>query len=295
VSDQLEHSRRTQYSLFLSTDHSVDFSRDIIHQINVYPSVRYDRFSGMPGSLSPRVGVNVGIWRPFGVRIKSSVGRSFHAPSFIDLYWKNSGNPSLQPERAVAFDVGVAASVLMGGRLDVEASYFNTRTKDRIAWVPQKDGLWKPKNLLEVESIGLELVAGYHLFNDDLIIRASYTNSDVRKSASAIAGDQTLNKQLPYLPHEMADVSLMFRLSPINVSIHHAFTGFRYITETNDAGFILSPFQKTDVSMSAGILNEPFKARLSMEVSNLLNTEYEIFPNYPMPLRTFGVRLSVDY
>ena len=294
-SNQVKSADRSQYSLFVSTDHTIDLSRDFLYQLNVFPSVRFDRLTGLAGDVSPKLGINIGIWRLLAVRLKSSIGKSFRAPSFNDLYWKGSGNPLLKPERSVGFDAGLAVSIPMYGRLDLEGSYFDINTSERIVWTPDANGLWSPKNLQRVLSAGVELIAAWRLLNENVLVRASYTNADSKKTGSAATDDQTLNKQLPYLPHETAALSLSVRLSPVTVDVRHEYTGFRYATETNDTRYLLQPYQKTDVSLSAVLSRRPLAATVRVGVSNLFNSDYQIFPNFPMPMRMFNLRLLVDY
>jgi vitamin B12 transporter len=295
TSNQVEAADRSQYSFFVSSDHTIELSREFLYQVNVFPSFRFDRLSGLAGDLSPKLGINVGIWRPLSLRVKSSVGRSFRAPNFNDLYWKGSGNPLLKPERSVGFDAGAALVVSLIGKLELEASYFDINTSDRIVWTPDANGLWSPKNLQRVQSAGVEFIAAWRLLNESVLIRASYTNADSRKTGSATTDDQTLNKQLPYLPHETAALSLTVRLSPLTIDLRHEYTGFRYTTETNDARYLLQPYQKTDVSLSALLSGKPAVVTARVGVSNVFNSVYQIFPYFPMPLRMFNLRVSVDY
>lgn len=294
-SNQVEAADRSQYSFFVSSDHTMELSREFLYQVNVFPSFRIDRLSGLAGDYSPKLGINVGIWRPLALRVKSSVGRSFRAPNFNDLYWKGSGNPLLKPERSVGFDAGAALAVSLIGRLELEASYFDINTSDRIVWTPDASGLWTPKNLQRVQSAGVEFIAAWRLLSESVLIRASYTNADSRKTGSATTDDQTLNKQLPYLPHETAALSLTVRLSPFTIDLRHEYTGFRYTTETNDTRYLLQPYQKTDVSLSAVLSGKPAVVTARVGGSNVFNSVYQIFPYFPMPLRMFNLRVSVDY
>lgn len=295
ASRQITTADRSQQSLFLSSDHILEFARDLVYQINVYPSIRFDHFSDVPGALNPKLGVNIGLWRSPGIRFKSSYGTSFRAPTFYDLYWKNGGNPTLQPERSLSFDAGFLVSSDLSGPFQIEASYFDISTKDRIVWTPGKSGLWSPKNLQKVNSSGIEIIAAWHVVNNHVVVSASYSNSDSRKTSADSPDDQTVNKQLPFIPHEMAGVSLALSLGVTTVNVHHTFTGYRYTTETNDPHFILSGYHKTDANVSIRLSERPFVADARFEVTNLFNTDYQVFPNFPMPLRTFAVKALVEF
>jgi outer membrane receptor protein involved in Fe transport len=133
------------------------------------------------------------------------------------------------------------------------------------------------------------------MLDEKIQLGASYTNADSKKTGSVTSDDQTLNKQLPYLPHETAALSLTARLSPLTIELRHEYTGFRYATETNDARYLLQPYQRTDLNFSAVLASAPLAVTARLGVSNLFNADYQIFPNFPMPLRMFNLRLLVDY
>jgi vitamin B12 transporter len=294
-SNQVASADRDQESIFLATDHILEFPRDLLYQINLYPSIRYDHFSDVRGSVNPKLGVNLGLWRPLEVRVKSSFGSSFRVPTSNDLYWKNGGNPALRPERSLSFDAGVALAFDLFGPIDLEASYFDIRTNDRIIWTPDEGGLWSPKNLQKVQSSGFEVIAASHLAGDHLVLRLSYSNADTRKTGGESQDDLTLSKQLPYVPHETAAASLSFRIGRVNANVHQMFTGFRFVTETNDPKFILAAYTKTDANLAVRLVEHPFCADARFEGSNLFNSNYQLFPNFPMPLRTLAFRLIVEY
>lgn len=289
------NATRDQAGVFISSDHVVELPNSLFYQINVYPSIRYDHFSDFSGTVNPKLGVNLGIWRTAGLRLKASYGKSFRAPTFDDLYWKSGGNPALKPERSLSFDAGMLIAPALAGMPELEVNYFDIRTNDRIVWSPDKNGLWSPKNLQNVRSDGFELIGGWRLFDDRLVLRGSYSNFDTRKINSTSADDQTLDKQLPYIPHEIAGLSCIATVGRFRLGVHHTFTGFRFATETNDPRYVLGSFTKTDANFSVRLKEEPFSADLRFEVTNLFDSKYELLPNYPMPLRSFALKILVDY
>jgi vitamin B12 transporter len=294
-STEVLSAARDQSAVFISTDHVMEFPNSLLYQINIYPSVRYDHFSDFSGTVNPKLGVNIGLWQEAGLRLKASYGKSFRAPTFDDLYWKSGGNPDLRPERSLSFDAGAALSTSLVGSLDLEANYFDIRTNDRIVWSPDKSGLWSPKNLQDVRSAGIELIGSWRLFDERLVFRGSYSNYDTRKVSSASPDDQTVDKQLPYIPNEIAGLSCTATVGGVRLSVHHTYTGFRFVTETNDPRYVLAGYGKTDANISVRLTEKPFSADLRMEVTNLFDSNYELFPNYPMPLRSFALKILVDY
>ncbi|MCO6388430.1 TonB-dependent siderophore receptor [Aliihoeflea sp. 40Bstr573] len=79
-------------------------------------------------------------WRTTGsyqfetaTRLHASAGSGFRAPSLFELYNPTSGNPNLDPETSVSFDVGVEQRFL-DGRLIADVTFFHSRIDDHIEW-----------------------------------------------------------------------------------------------------------------------------------------------------------------
>jgi vitamin B12 transporter len=294
-SNEVNDAVRGQRSVFLSTEHLFDIPHNFPYQISLFSSLRYDDFSDVVGEVSPKVGFNIGLLRSPNLHIRSSFGRSFHAPTFYDLYWKSGGNPNLHPERSTSFDAGLLLTVDVLGPLDLELNYFDIDTRDRIAWTPRADGLWSPKNLQRVKSAGLEVIAGWRLLSDRLQLHASYTHSKAKKVSRDGPNDLTADKQLIYLPLESASFSASLHFPRWSLNVVHSYTGFRYVTETNDPHFILPAFQKTDLNLLCTILAGSVSVRTKFEILNVFNSDYQVFPGFPMPLRTYALNLMLEY
>ena len=140
VSDELKRTSRTQLSGFLSSQDQFTIPFDLI----LYPSLRYDSFSDVKGDISPKIGINIGLLDEPSLRIRSSYGKSFNAPTFNDLYWTQGGNPNLQPEHSLSFDAGVVYGMDLFGSVQIEANYFSIQATDKIVWQPGPNGIWSP-------------------------------------------------------------------------------------------------------------------------------------------------------
>jgi len=109
------------------------------------------------------------------------------------------------------------------------------------------------------------------------------------------AGDQTADKQLPFIPRELASASLSLDFGVMSVNVNHLFTGYRFSTETNDPFFVMPGYHKTDGNVSFRLTERPFVSIIRMEVSNIFNIDYQMFPNFPMPRRAFALKILLEY
>lgn len=117
-------------------------------------SGRYEHYSSFGSAFNPKFGVT---WKPANdLTLRGSIGRSFKAPEFVDLYESinsillnapdansptgfsptllvRGGNPDLTVQRSRTWTVGfdVTPSSMHGFRFS--GTYFNTRFTDRIA------------------------------------------------------------------------------------------------------------------------------------------------------------------
>ncbi len=90
--------------------------------------VRYDRHSQFGDAWSPRATLT---WLAGEWKLRASAGTGFRAPSVGELYYPFSGNPNLQPERSVSYDVGVERQV---GKFRAEISLFWNDYRDLIVY-----------------------------------------------------------------------------------------------------------------------------------------------------------------
>jgi vitamin B12 transporter len=118
------------------------------------PALRVDRAGPFTG-VSGKLGAAAPISGPLSAR--ASVGRSFRAPSFAELYLEQAGvapNPDLRPEEAWSAD---AALVLDGAAGRASAGGFVTEYGDLIVYLPVSFGRYKPFNARDAAARGVEV------------------------------------------------------------------------------------------------------------------------------------------
>ena len=215
--------------------------------------------------------------------------RIFRMPTFNDLYYTDVGNISLLPEYTTQYDGGVqydkrwqdgvcrAVSVKADG-------YFN-QVKNKIVAIPKGNGQyrWQMMNLGYVEIRGCDINASttFNLTHDVLLtVAAAYTYQKAQDLTDP--NEMTYGGQIAYIPWHSgsATVNMMWR----GLSVNYAFVyvGERYHNSANIPANHEQPWYTHDVSISYDLPTRP-RLHFAIEINNLLNQQYDIILNYPMP------------
>ncbi len=282
--------QRTQTSAYLSNEYVQESDRSLFDRLLLFQTLRYDHFSDVGHAWTPKLGFNLRISRTHDVRVRASYGQSYRAPSFNDLYYVPFNNPALQPEHSESFDVGIIGSGVLCGEHSVEATYFYANTKDRIVFDPVS---FVPVNIGKTVSQGIESSYRGQMFDGAVDLVLSYTYTDARKRNSASTTDSTFDKQLLYIPQNLFKAVLAFHLHPFTINVFRLFTGERPVNEDNSRS--LPEYSLTNANISADVLFGPWKVLAKIEMDNIFNVQYQVYPNYPMPGRTYKLDLDVEY
>jgi vitamin B12 transporter len=111
------------------------------------------------------------------IRITSSYGTAFKAPTFNDLYWPTDaffkGNPNLKPEESKTFDFGLDIST---GQVFWTVNYFNTNIDNLISYVNAYPEISMMENIAKATIDGLEFSVTTDIFNWNVSANASFIN-----------------------------------------------------------------------------------------------------------------------
>lgn len=122
-------------------------------------------------------------------KLRFHIGNGFRVPSLYERFgsffflggFTFIGNPDLKPEKSIGIDGGIEED-LFDKRLKLSATYFYTRIKDEIAYLPTDDFAGEAYfNADRRFSRGFETSAEYKfLLSTNLFVSYTYTNSDER-------------------------------------------------------------------------------------------------------------------
>ena len=266
---------------------------------------RRGEFAGMNSShslsnLTPALFVNIYPFRGTFFSMRAYVKKSFRMPTFNDLYYTDMGNANLVPESALQYDIGFALNkhfehgVIRHAEMHFDA-YYNTVHDKIVAYPKGQQFRWTMLNLGKVHIKGIDVEAEADCFVGGGItatFRAQYTYQDARDVTDP--STSYYKDQIPYIPWHSG--SAIFGLSYKNWDLNYSFiyAGERYDEQENILYNHMEPWYTSDLSLSCRFNWQNIRWRAQLDVNNLLDQDYEVIVNYPMPGRNFALTLSVE-
>jgi vitamin B12 transporter len=262
-------------------------------RIRVSPAVRTDTYSGFGWVVSPSLGGN---WELIEERfhLKGMVSYDFNPPSFNDLHWVPGGNPNLDAERSFKTEGGFVWLPDSFFLNSLHLTGYRIWLDNGIYWFPNREGIWSPSNIKEVDAYGAEARIGTNW----QLSAAEFswnTGLDWRRSQIArerFPGDQGIGRQMRYVPEWAVRSDLTFRISRFMLHANHRWTGRRFITEDHTSS--LDPFHILDLTATLEQSLAGTDWIMMISIHNLLNEQFEIIQWYPMPGRYINVTVRME-
>lgn len=282
----------------IRNEHAIFISSGILlfEGIKIFPSARVDYLSDIKKSvLTYNLGFN---FQPIGgidFNIKVNAGKNFRAPTFNDLFWKQSGNKNLKPENSFNIETGFIFITNSPLNFQFEFTYLNISAKDKIVWTPQRNLLWKPMNIASsISNNYLATLAIKKSFTDKMLIKfesgVNFVNS--KKTSAAFKDDPTKDKYIPFLPLQSIKLSfsLEYDFAGVNFYFNHNGKRFGDFENINT----LKCFNTLDGNVFFKFNTAGISSQIKFEINNITNTNYETVSGYPMPLRNFLFTILIN-
>jgi iron complex outermembrane receptor protein len=241
------------------------------------PGIRIDQHSEWGWRSSPAM--NIGYFPSRKMRLHYSLGRSFRAPDYTELYYwspKNVGNPRLVVEQAWSHELG--GDFELNTWLCSRTALFFRNGRNLIDWV-RRDSLspWEAVKIGKVYTYGVESLLEVAL-KSSACLSLGYT---FLKSES----EELENYVSKYvLNHPQHQASLGFGF-PVLWGIRQNLKG-TYKQHSHKRGYFILDGR---LSKTLGQLE------FHLGATNLLDISYEEVPGVPMPRSSFDCGIKLEF
>ncbi len=235
-------------------------------------AVRWDENQAFGDNVTGSFG-----WRfnwDYGLSLFASFGNAFKAPSFNDLYFKDSfgslGNPDLEPEESTTFEVGLAGN---HDWFQWEFRAYHTNIDNLIVWKfnPVTFG-FSPENLNKAQIDGIETE-----------IRAEILGWNNKLGFQFLSPkDRTTNLRLPRRAEKILSYDLSRSFGSLDVATTVMARGDSFNDSRNNKK--ISGFVTVDLR-AAYHINKNWT--LSGKLNNLLNKQYQLVDTFNTANRNF--------
>ncbi|WP_180089812.1 TonB-dependent receptor domain-containing protein [Acinetobacter sp. YH12219] len=188
-----------------------------------------------------------------------SYGTAFKAPTFNDLYWPGSENPTLVPEESENYEIGFKGVI---SNVQWELNGFYNEIENMIAWAPNATGNYVPSNIDNAKIKGAELSFTQQL--NDFVWNVNYAYQEPENETAGLHG-----KQLFLKPKQIFNASADYTMDKWTVGASVHAEDKRYTNATNTAE--LGSFATVDTRVTYQATPE---FSVQAKLANIFDKEY---------------------
>ncbi|HKL95774.1 MAG TPA: TonB-dependent receptor [Paludibacteraceae bacterium] len=248
--------------------------------------------------LSPALFLSYQPFKKIDLNLRAFYKQSMRMPTFNDLYYTFIGSSRLKPEKTTQYNVGITYNQPFDGVFSLLTfqidGYFNQVTNKIIATPTSNFFRWTMINLGYVEIVGTDVAVQTNFtFSKSYSVNArlNYTYQRAKD-----LGDKTstyFGGQIPYIPWHSGSVVLNADLKTWVLNYSFIYTGERYNSSANIPVNYEQPWYTHDIALSKQFQWQKVGLRVTVEVNNLFNQQYEVVRSYPMPGTNFRLIAQV--
>jgi vitamin B12 transporter len=193
-------------------------------------------------------------------KLKANYGTGFLAPNLYQLYDPTYGNPNLQPETSLGYDIGFEQPI--GGKnfINLGADYFDNDLTNLISYNPST---YVSENIGQARSYGVESYADFKGISN-LDVKGSYTYT--------YAWDISNYTPLARRPQNKASGDIDYKWGDASFGTSLVYTGSAFDTDFSGNGVTLPSYFLVNLRASYQVNSQ---VKLFARVDNLFNQWYE--------------------
>ncbi len=264
----------------------------VVKNVAATVSVRQEVVQGNATPTMPSFGVE---WTATKwLKFFGNVSRSYRLPTFNELYWK-SVTTQVQPETGWGQELNMQNKFAFRQFTFVATvGGFNRNISNWIMWQPSAID-WIPQNVKQVWSRGAELdatvsyaFAKWTLSYHGMVNYVLSTNTE-----TSTANDVSVGKQLIYVPRITQQHQLWAAFKTWHMALLENYVGMRYTTTDNSDWL-------SDYALLSCVVGKQFNLKqyalvCSVQLNNILDTEYQALADRPMPGRNFLANINFKF
>ncbi len=294
---------RAEVSAFFS------LRRNFAGRVNVNVMLRQDWIDWDRSPFVPYLGFDFRVLKGADLILKGNIARNYKVPSLNSLYWQPGGNPDLQPEEGISYELGLeyqaalfggGASGFAGGGhlLKTELTAYRSDINNWIIWIPSFKGYWEPQNIKRVLARGLEFTALLQGSLGPVSYKTAGTYAYTRSTNYGdplVWSDESYGKQLPYIPVHSGNVMINLSWQGFFMTWQHNSYSERYTTSSNDLTRRdwLYPYFMNDLIVGKDFRWNKVSFTAEFKVYNLFDETYHSVLYRPMPGRNYLLMLMI--
>jgi len=181
--------------------------------------------------------------------------------------------------------------------LEFQVDAYYNEVENKIVATPTSNFFrWTMVNLGEVEIRGVDaaLQTDWQVGKEWFFTgRLNYTYQ--RAQDFTDPSSEFYGGQIPYIPWHSGSAALNARWRSWEASYSFIYTGERYSSQANIPYNYQLPWYTSDFSVSKGWKIRKNELKVTLEVNNLLNQQYEVVTCYPMPGTNFKLITQYEF
>ncbi|MBE9488018.1 MAG: TonB-dependent receptor [Bacteroidetes bacterium] len=224
--------------------------------------------------------------------------RIFRMPTLNDLYYTFIGNKYLDPEYTNQYNLGFTyikdfENVWLK-KIDIQIDGYFNQIDDKIIAMPTSNQFqWTMINLgyVEIRGIDVALQFSWKIGEVGLGTRVNYTYQKAQDFTNP--EDEWYGGQIPYIPWHSASSVINVQYKNWDMNYSFIYTGERYESRANIIENYAQPWYTHDLSLSKKFEWEKADLKITAEINNIFDQQYEVVQCYPMPGTNFKLRATV--
>lgn len=219
-------------------------------------------------------------------------------PTLNDLYYTFIGNKDLNPEYTNQYNIGATYTKTFTKTwlkmFEIQVDGYYNQVEDKIIAIPTSNQFrWTMINLgyVEIKGVDIALQTAWRFGAVDFNARINYTHQKAQDFTDPESN--YYGGQIPYIPWDNGSCILGLGYKNWNLNYSFIYTGERYESVANIPENYAQPWYTHDLSLSKSFTWNKTMLRVTAEVNNLLNQQYEVVQCYPMPGTNFKLKVNI--